>query len=236
METLSKSWLTDGLIDFEYKKYILLAYLKHVKERFNSGKLYPNLSELIMHYNNLISIKNNKQLLFDSFPKKLSKIDTEKLKLTYLKIVEDDDLMLEIQSIINYALPLLKEHIDEETELYELIESNMKIEPVGLLPIYDKEGYIFLNEDAKKEFNIYRYQVSLISQSNESFQSISTRFIRKEISSFVKTVENIKLELIKTFSDLPNPATFLVISKLSFPITETVLPIAKRKIIRELNA
>ena len=28
MEKLSKDWLTQGLIDFEYKKYVLMAYLQ----------------------------------------------------------------------------------------------------------------------------------------------------------------------------------------------------------------
>jgi hypothetical protein len=41
MEKLKENWLTEGLIDFEYKKYVLLAYLKSVKESFSRVELYP---------------------------------------------------------------------------------------------------------------------------------------------------------------------------------------------------
>ena len=57
MERLKHDWLTEGLMDFEYKKYILLAYLKDIREKFNKSQLYPFLSELIFHYNNLQKIK-----------------------------------------------------------------------------------------------------------------------------------------------------------------------------------
>lgn len=41
MKTLSENWLTDGWIDFEYKKYILLACLQHVGGQFKEVKLDP---------------------------------------------------------------------------------------------------------------------------------------------------------------------------------------------------
>jgi len=41
MKKLPTNWLTDGLINFEYKKYLLLAYLKSVEEEFESKRLYP---------------------------------------------------------------------------------------------------------------------------------------------------------------------------------------------------
>jgi hypothetical protein len=53
MERLKDGWLTEGLIDFEYKKYQLMAYFKHVKESFNRVELYPFLSDLVFHYRNL---------------------------------------------------------------------------------------------------------------------------------------------------------------------------------------
>ncbi len=40
MSTLPKNWLTEGLIDFEYKKYILLSYTQQVKGSFKERKLY----------------------------------------------------------------------------------------------------------------------------------------------------------------------------------------------------
>ncbi|MDB5281955.1 MAG: hypothetical protein JWO06_1030, partial [Bacteroidota bacterium] len=60
METLDKNWLTDGLIDFEYKKYLLLSYLQQAGKNFDERKLYPKLSELVEHYKSLQLFKEKK--------------------------------------------------------------------------------------------------------------------------------------------------------------------------------
>ena len=51
---LKENWLTEGLIDFEYKKYQLLAYLKRVKDSFNKVELYPFLSDLVFSFSPLL--------------------------------------------------------------------------------------------------------------------------------------------------------------------------------------
>jgi len=65
MRKLPTNWLTDGLVDFEYKKYLLLAYLKSVEEEFDSKRLYPILSDLILHYQNIMQVKAHKKLIYD---------------------------------------------------------------------------------------------------------------------------------------------------------------------------
>ena len=61
MKTLSETWFAEGYIDFELKKYTLLAYLQQVTSYFNESKLYPQLSDVIFHYNNLQALKENKK-------------------------------------------------------------------------------------------------------------------------------------------------------------------------------
>lgn len=102
MNSLKHDWLTEGLIDYEYKKYVLLAYLKDIGNRFNHSELYPFMSDLIFHYRNLIKVKESKQLMHDSFPETLTKADFNKLRLTYDKIVNDDEVMNQIEEIIAF--------------------------------------------------------------------------------------------------------------------------------------
>ena len=80
MKNLESDWLTKGLIDFEYKKYILLAYLKTVRENFDDKKLFPYVSDLIFHYRNLQTIKEKKELMLENFPKSISQADFENLR------------------------------------------------------------------------------------------------------------------------------------------------------------
>ena len=61
MKQLSETWFVEGYIDFELKKYTLLAYLQQINKYFNENKLYPQLADLIFHYNNLQALKENKK-------------------------------------------------------------------------------------------------------------------------------------------------------------------------------
>ena len=70
MMTLSETWFMEGNIDFESKKYTLLAYLQRINAYFNESKLYPHLSDIIFHYNNIIAFKDNKRFLQQQFPKR----------------------------------------------------------------------------------------------------------------------------------------------------------------------
>jgi hypothetical protein len=62
MKTLSQTWFADGYIDFELKKYTLLAYLQEINRYFCQNKLYPQLADIIFHYNNLVERKNRKDI------------------------------------------------------------------------------------------------------------------------------------------------------------------------------
>lgn len=235
MTGLKHDWLTEGMIDYEYKKYILLAYLKDIRERFDSSELYPFLSDLIFHYKNLKRVKDHKEVLYSSFPKSITRADFRKLQFTYERMIADDEVMDQIESIISFALPKIEEAIGLGRELYDLVEENMEMEPVGLTPIYANEGYVLVNEDSKRDVSVFRYQVTVFEQSDEKYRGINTTFVNNDFRDLGRSYEQIKIDLAKRFWDLPNPATFLVTYKLKFPLPQTILPVAKRLLVRQLS-
>src|SRR5919112_760442 len=103
MKQLSETWFAEGYIDFELKKYTLLAYLQEVNKYFNESKLYPQLSDVIFHYNNLVAFRENKKYLQEQFPKKLTGVQLEKLQMLYEQMIDDNELMQELEDIITYA-------------------------------------------------------------------------------------------------------------------------------------
>jgi hypothetical protein len=235
MEKLSKDWLTQGLIDFEFKKYLLLAYLQSAKKSFNRVELYPYLADLVFHYRNLLVVKENKTLLRDAFPKELSLEEIKKLELSYRELVKDDAIMSELESIIEFSIPQIQESLKEGTVIYEYVESQCEISPVGVTPLYANEGYLFVTQAPEKETNVFRYQVSIFEDSKEQLRSLNTQFIESVSKNTLNTYERIKLDLIKKYKDLPNPAAFLVLSKMKFPFTETLMPVAKRLFVKHLS-
>ena len=120
MAELSKNWLTEKHIDFEYKKYLLLAYLQEVKKSFDSTKLYPWLAEIIQHYKEAIAVRDNKQNLQKHFPQKLSGINAG--GLTFENLIDDDDLMKEIEQVVEYAIPQFETRVEEGKSIYDIVE------------------------------------------------------------------------------------------------------------------
>ncbi len=232
---LNDDWLTSGLIDLEYKKYILLAYMKEIQTSFKDKKLYPFLSELVFHYNNLVQLKKNKNFLYENFPKQLSKADFENLKLGYQRIIQDDELMKVIEDIIHFALPKLKAVLNMGSEIYEEIARHIVIEPIGIAPLFNDEGYLLICEYNKNEIHVFRYQLATFNITDEQFRGIHTEFVERKERNLVNTLEKIKIQLIRTYSSMPNPATFAVIAHLQCPLEETLLPITKRKLIQQID-
>lgn len=235
MERLSKDWLTQGLIDFEYKKYVLLAYLKTVRESFGRVELYPFLSDLVFHYQNMLAVKENKSLIRDSFPKEISLEEFKKLELSYREMVEDDSVMNELTSIIEFAIPRFKDSLQEGSVIYEYVESQCEISPVGVTPLYAREGYLFVTLPPEKETSVYRYQLSIFEERFEQLRSLNTEFIETVAKSPVTPYESIKINLVKRFKELPNPATYLILSRMKFPFTETLMPVAKRLFVKHIS-
>jgi hypothetical protein len=235
MKTLSETWFAEGYIDFEQKKYTLLAYLQEVNRYFNECKLYPQLSDIIFHYNNLVAFRENKKFLQEHFPKKLTGLQMEKLQFLYEQMIDDDELMQELEAIINYAAALIKNTIQSGVQLFELVEEKITICPIGLIPLDTQEGYFFLNTAVKNQTLVYHYRLSFFEKHDEKYRSMKTAYVSSWDKNFINTFESIKSELIRYRSQLPNPAVYSVEIDLRLPVEETLLPIAKRSLVKYIS-
>lgn len=235
MKTLSETWFTEGYIDFELKRYTLLAYLQEVNKYFNQHKLYPQLADLIFHYNNLVSFRENKKYLQEQFPKQLTDINLKQLEILYERIIADDELMEELENIINYSAQKMKTAITSGTEIYESVEGSLKISPVGIMPLETNEGYMFLQNAITHQTFVYYYRITIFEKHDEKYRGIKTDFIDSWQKSFSNTYGHIKSELIRQRRELPNPAVYSIETGLPYPMEETILPIAKRSLVRYIS-
>lgn len=235
MKKLKADWFTDGLLDFEYKKYTLLSYFKEVKSSFNRVELYPFLADLVFHYNNILDFKKHKTLMSDKFPGRLRKVDFEKLQLLYEKLIEDDEVMKEVEEILEYAIPLFKHSLEEGKEIYEFVEQNCELSPVGLMPLYADEGYFFLEQPERASASVYKYQITVFQNATENLRGINTSYIDSFSRGLGETYEGLKLKLSKSLKELPNPAVFLINTKMRFPRESTLIPVVKRLLVRYVS-
>lgn len=232
---LSANYLTEGVIDFEYKKYMLLGYLKHVSQNFDEQKLYPFLSDLIFHYQNFLAFRQKKDHLEQGFPKRIKFIDLENFRIEYERVMHDLSYLDEIEAILDFAIPRIKESLDDGKEIYDFIAQYIAIEPIGIMPLHVEEGYLLFCNGDNHEIGVFNYAISIFESSSEKYRSLKTHFLRNYNKQFSNTFEAIKLDLIRQNKHLPNPATFSVNSRFTFPLQETLLPIAKRSLMRLLT-
>ena len=235
MKQLSETWFAEGYIDFELKKYTLLAYLNEINRHFNENKLYPQLGDLVFHYNNIVAFRENKKYLQEHFPKKLTGLQIEKLQVLYEQLIADNELMQELEDIINFSADEMKTTLSCGAEIYEFVEENLTIMPIGLVPLDNQEGYFFLSAGDAKTTRVYQYRLSIFEKHDEKFRSIKTAYVDALQRTMANTYENIKYKLIKNRSRLPNPAVYSIETELSYPVEETLLPIAKRSLVKYIS-
>lgn len=233
MTTLHNDWLTEGIFDFEYKKYILLAYLQGIEKEFNVNKLYPHLPELRFHFNSCIRLKNEKQSMRSAFPKDIKGVDVKTWKPVYEERVKDDPYLTELNYILDFAIPKLSRSMDEGTCRFCEIGENITISPLGIVPLRLEEGYLFFVDTWQRMVSVFQYQLALYNELKERYlKTIHVDTIRISIGN---TVEQIKMEMVRKNRSMPNPATYVVESKYSYPLHETLLPVAKHLMIKHLN-
>ena len=234
MPKLSKDWITEKHIDFEYKKYVLLAYLQEVEKHFEMTSLYPSLTELVDHYLRTKALKENKEQLMSAFPQRITGLNTEQMSLEYEKVIADDDLMREIESIVDFSLPCFKQYLQEGKKIYDYVEEHIQVNPVGLIPLHTGQGYFFLKGGEGTDTNVFEYQLTFYETSEDKYRAIRTRYIRTYSSGFMNTFNHIKSELLRDIPELPNPATYALEADIPIPVIDTFLPVAKRMLVKRI--
>lgn len=233
MAILSENWITEGRIDFELKKYVLLAYEQHVKSLFRERKLFPELKEAQKHYQNCITLQKERNGLKNALPRNLISFDLQQMKAIFGEIYQDSPEMLEIDDILMFSMPVLSGIVEEGQELKNEAYTQLKFSPVGILPLRTDEGYLFLYRMISRETSVYEYQLTLFAGQKERL--IRTRLVDTLRKNHSTTFENMKVNLTRKYTHLPNPAAYVVESQTEYPVEEALLPLAKELILRELN-
>lgn len=233
MFQLSKNWLTDGLMDAEYKQYLILAYLKDIREIFDNKILYPPFADLIEHHRNLVTIKNN-LLKIKEAEKELKGIDWQNMKLIYGKEnTEDTDI---IEEIIDFSIPKIEQEIQHGKNVFEEIEKKLKHSTVGLVPLHKDIGYFFVQDYPTSDFLVYKYELSSIYASTNEGQvpckTLKTQYIATYTISLSKSLTAIKQELIQQDPFITNPAVYSFFPNQAASMEYTILPIVKRVLMK----
>ncbi|GAB3774062.1 hypothetical protein GCM10028818_16340 [Spirosoma horti] len=234
MKKLQPDWFTQNWLDAEYQKYVVMAYLQAVQKNFVEHKLCPDLPELRSHYDAGIRFSRGKGTLNAAFPKRVSRVTGPPPRIEYKSEVTDPSFMTEVDAIMEFALPRFQAMLTEGQQRWLEIANSLLLAPVGLLPLRPEEGYLLLQTTDQAETQVYYFCLTLYSDQEPGGRLVQMRFIEAVSKSLVNTVENIKLDLIRRHRHMPNPATFMLESQTSYPIQETLLPIARQLLVQAM--
>lgn len=229
IDGLPSDWLFKKPIDFEYKKYILLNYVKNSENRLNELKIYPDLQDVTINIVNIASIVKDNKII--SLNKVLSDFDDE-INLSDFKFDLIPDLEsnehIEITKTINFTYPKLLDLFNFAKSIwafaFENIDLNIKKNKQSSLII----GYFYYYCKSNNLLCLYFFDFTKNQDSYSTYNEFEEVFcdvIDKPISIAII------LNLIKKHSGENNYVIYEVKSTKEFPVKETLIPIAKRKIM-----
>lgn len=236
METLTISTFIKAADDVELSRYQVLAILNKFTSQLHKNRLYPALAELISIKNELELLVEQMSLFDPEFVINLNYSDFQEESSRFKEDTYSEKDLQKVFEFINWALPDIKSAINEGKAIFDFVDENIKIEEVGIMPIYKNEGYFIIPDIKHDLMKIYRFEMSLFSTSDNPLRTLKSKLVdllslkAEECSS----PYNIKYNLINKFKDLPNPAVYYFNTSLDFPFNDTILPVAKRKLVKKL--
>lgn len=227
---LSRDWIIENPIDFEYKKYILLDFLQKIDKEFEQGNLYPYFSYLSNQYTNLNNLKNEKDNYYLISKGKPIGFDFNNLKIVYDNNREfaSDDIR-EIFEIIKYSIPKISEQIHKGKNIFSEELNSINIETIGIKPPNQQSGIIIIHH--KGHFHVFSFKN--VIYDSIGLKQINTQKLFQEREEFNLTPEKIKEKTINKWNDI-NPLAFLCSTNSLRSLTKTVFPIIKYKISKEV--
>jgi hypothetical protein len=235
MQALTLDLFTHAERDMESAQYRILAALKHVEKAFHNNRLYPGLADVLEIGMMLDTIRQNAEQVRDHRGRRLSGVDIESKTLVFEQsptAAHDAERTIDL---VQWALPRLKTLADEGMAMFDFVSHSIHIDAIGILPMYRDEGYLLVPEEAAGLVHVFRYELSIYTSQVDHYRTMKTvELPSRPLAVIAEAPENVKLELLATYADLPNPATYRVETDVPFPFDATVLPVAKRKLMRYL--
>jgi hypothetical protein len=132
-------------------------------------------------------------------------------------------------------MPEIRDKMQLGKELYEEVEHKVEVIPIGILPLHIQEGYLLLSDHLRRLVNVYYYHITIFESAMEKLRGIHTQIIGQYEMDISTTYESIKYKLIKEKRDIPAPATYALEFRESYPLAETMLPVAKRVLVKYIS-
>lgn len=213
-EILSDSWLTTDPIDFEYKKYLVLAYNQIMNENLNKKKIYPSLTNVVdqlMYVNGFL--KN--MIAFENSAIEVDRLDWLNKEIVYKSKI-DDNSFTEIKQVALYSKAVLSDLYIRLKNLYDDVDGSIVI-CGNQFSIFDKyNGYLIMKYRNRKD-KIMEYEIYKTLIPEPTFH-----------------LKTFKVKQKDYYENRYNRNIFDIIINEEYPIKETTIPVIRRKFLMHI--
>ena len=232
---MDPEWIITGSIDAEQKEYKLMAYFQKMNVFLEEIKLYPMFIEVSVHLGNIQTIINQNRIL--KTKKKFLSHDDE-LVVTDLFVhdlpVMSDEEQVEFKKILKNVQPKLFDYFNMVKAIWTLVYDSLTVNiKRNRNNLKSKSGFFYYRDEGMTY--VWRYDIRRVRNSfNLTKTHVKMMYngdgedltITQLISKFSKTYKTKKEKSFPVFE---------ILSTQKFPIAETLVPIAKRKIVSLIN-
>jgi hypothetical protein len=231
---MKTDWLFQEPIDLEHKQYTLLGYLQKLDKNLNTFKLYPQFQEISLHLANINLVIEKGQYL--TMNRSLKDPDDEILLSDLIAnncppMTKEE--IVEVYEVCKFSTEKLTDYFNHAKAIWDIVNDTVSIDPIiNKKNIEPKQGLFFLDFGNKTYF--YEFIIKPIKKDVIETKCHIKKIAECEKKDFEEKVKEVKRPLIKNLQDTDvhkNLIMFKINHNDTFPLKETLLPIAKRKIM-----
>jgi hypothetical protein len=231
MKTLTLNTFTSSVDDIEISQYKILSSLRDYQAEFNKNKLFPALSELTYLYSTLEELLAHKSCFNLLLPNGISSMN--KSKNSFIEIVDQSTEQRDyVYDLIEWALPVIQNLIDEAHIIYYFILDNLSIKQKGISVLDNKSGYLLVPDNLTSQLNVYRFDTVENFRDNKSNYILNTEYLQStKLANLPSITWYIEKELKNKYFRDENTSSYLCHTDLDFPYNETMFPLARTKLL-----
>jgi hypothetical protein len=231
---MKTDWLFQEPIDLEHKQYVLLDYLQKLDKNLNNLKLYPQFQEISLHLASINLLIEKGQYL--TLGRQLKDPDDEILISDLIPVdcpILTKEEILEVYNVCKYSTENLRDYFNHAKAIWDIVNDTVSIEVVqNPKNIEPKQGLFFL--EYKEKTYLYEFIIKQIKKDSLETKCQIKKICECPKGEFNEKLKDIKKPLIKNLQDEEVHGKLIVFTvnhNNSYPLKETLLPIAKRKIM-----
>ncbi len=223
--------------DFELSQYKILDCLKSYSSDFRKNRIYPALADL-----------SELNIIFKEIEKDDASLGDLFIQQFYKKSLADDNLLVEpveisngefesVLELIEWFRPFMKETMEEGKALYDFVKKNLQLEQIGAVKNDNEKGFILIPDNEDNLLQVLSFEVVAAKYGTRTTRKLNTYLIDSVPLDFVnETPEDAILSLFEKYPQMPDSTTFIFKTDLDFSFADTILPVAKRKLMARLAA